>query len=216
MKRLLLDTNIYGLLAADRTFHSIHQALQQQKNDIHVYGFSLIRKELKAAPKVLIDGVNVRASLLRAYDSVIVKEYSLSGEYKRIAEEYYSAYLLCGGRLPQEVLFNDFLIVACASKHEIPIVVSEDNATLVSELTKKAYDLVNTKRSLPCPRFIGYTRFKESILGARFSDPVINNSNKLWILLCFFYILQWTLFLSFCCHKHSKESLIYKSYVGIS
>ncbi len=80
------------------------------------------------------------------------------------------------------ILVSDFLIVACASVKEIPVVVSEDNHTLASELAIKAYILVNQHRNVPKPQFI---RYKESLL-RRGSDPLINSSQKFGIFLSFF------------------------------
>ena len=69
MKRLLLDTNIYGLLFADVDFHLIHSRLEQNKDELMIYGFDVIRKELKQAPKKVIKKVNIQASK-KAYQEV--------------------------------------------------------------------------------------------------------------------------------------------------
>jgi len=214
MNRLLLDTNIYGLLMADKDFHLLHTKIENIKEDLKIYGFSIIRSELKQAPKETIQGVNIRASLLRAYSSFIVKEYELQDDLKGIAEDYHKTYLEFGGSLPKDKLFNDFLIVACSSVKDISVVVSEDNATLASEIAKKAYRAVNKKRNIAFPNFTGYEDFKKIVLGASLPDPIIKNSNKLGILLGFFNIFPgiYFVFNNFIFHTMNWENL----YINVS
>ena len=128
-----------------------------------------------------------------------------------LADAYYFAYVKAGGRLPREKLFNDFLIVACASVHGIDIVISEDNATLASELSLLAYQKVNHEQKLSFPQFIKYEEFKH-IIRTSFPNPVINSSDKFGIFLGIFYIFPRVNF-CFSLHNLLKESLIYKSFV---
>ena len=111
----------------------------------------------------------------------------------------------------EEDIYNDLLIVACASIKNITVVVSEDNATLANEWFKKAYGIVNKKRGILLPRFIKYKEFKTLLGGTGFSDPLIDSSNKLGILLSFLYIFKGV-FLLF--HTLSLEKLIYKDFVS--
>jgi len=215
MRRLLLDTNIYGLLMADKNFHILHSGLEEKKEGLRIYGFDVIRKELKQAPRITIKGVNIQASLLRAYSSFTVKEYTLEKEFEKIADDYYEHYGRLGGSSPKKKLFNDFLIIACASVKNISIVVSEDNATMLNEIALKAYETVNKNRGIGFPEFIGYENFREMILRTGFSDPLIDNSNKLRVFLSFFNIFPRINFIldSFIFHRRLKENLIYKSFV---
>jgi len=209
MKKFILDTNIYGLLFTDIDFHKLHTLLGNKKEEWRVYGYDVIRKELKKAPSKTIEKVNVRASLLRAYSSFISKEYVQEEIYLEIAEDYYQQYLTAGGSLTKEKLWNDFLIVACASVKEINIVVSEDNATLASEIAKIAYKNVNSTRKIRIPDFIGYETFKNLLGGTSLSNPIINSSNKFGILLGFFHVFPFV----FAFHTILKETLIYKHFV---
>ena len=209
MKRLLLDTNIFGLLFADSDFHVLHHLLEEQREELYIYGLNLIRQELKKAPGKVVGGVNVRARLLRAYSSFICEEYIVDNRVKDIAEKYFSVYTTFGGGFTKEKLWNDFLIVACASVKDIAIVVSEDNATMLNELAKKSYTETNVKEKLRLPVFIGYKLFKKELLGSGFSNPLINSPQKFWIFLGFFNILP----LVFLFHSILKESLIYKDFV---
>jgi len=209
MKRLMLDTNIFGLLVSDKDFHRMHSILENNKEELKIYGLNLIRQELKGAPRIVIAGINIQASLLRAYSSFTSNEYIIDERLKTIAEEYFKTYLNLGGGFTKEKLWNDFLIVACASVKDINIVVSEDNATMLNEIAKKSYELINKKEGLKLPGFIGYKLFKKEILGTSLPDPLINSSNKLGIFLGFFNVLPFI----FSFHISLKESLIYKSFV---
>ena len=214
MNRQLLDTNIYGLLVVDKDFHLLHSKLEElkQSKELLVYGFDVIKKELKAAPRKKIAGINPQATLLRAYSSFTFREYAIEYDFQKIAEEYYSAYVKLGGGLPKSELINDFLIVACASRKCINIVVSEDNATMLSELSRKAYLKVNQQMNISLPAFTGYEKFKKYLLGAGLPNPIIDNSNKLGIFLSIFNIFPLIHF-GFFVHKLMKEKHIYKHFV---
>lgn len=211
MKRLLLDTNIYGLLTVDPDLHLLHQEFESKKTELKIYGFSIIRKELKKVPKKVINGINVQASLLRTYSYFVAKEYEIENKLKSIADEYYLAYLSQGGSLTKEDIYNDFLIVACASVKDINLVVSEDNATLSSEMFKKVYTEVNLNNNISLPVFIKYKHFKELLLRTAFPDPLINKPNKFGVFLGLFNLLEGILLLF---HKLSQEKLIYKFIVA--
>lgn len=212
MERVLPDTNIYGLLTVDSDLHLLHKSLEFKKNEITIIGFSIIRRELKKVPKKIIDGINIQASLLRTYTYFISKEYEMENSLAELAEEYYKAYALLGGNMVKEDIYNDLLIVACASIKNITVVVSEDNATLANEWFKKAYIIVNKKRGILLPQFIKYKEFKTLLRGAGFSNPLIDSSNKFWIFLSFLYIFKWILAFGF--HTLLQEKLIYKDFVS--
>lgn len=65
-QRILLDTNIYGLLLEDKEFFNIFTSLIS--TSFIIYGSPLIRKELRDLNK------NLRNYLLQTYDSLITKE----------------------------------------------------------------------------------------------------------------------------------------------
>lgn len=218
MNHLLLDTNIYGLLITDKDFHDLHSKLEafKQTKQLLVYGLDVIRGELKASPRQKIGGINLQATLLRAYSSFTIKEYTLEDRFQEVADEYYRAYTQLGGNLPKNELNTDFLIVACASWKCINVVVSEDNATMLSELSINAYKKVNQQKNLHFPEFIGYQKFKTILMGTgtRFSDPFINSSNKFRILLSFLYIFPFIYF-GFLFHTYTERKHIYKRFALI-
>lgn len=205
----LLDSNIYGLIIAGKELHLLHSMLVNNKSSFRIYGFSVIRKELKKAPRVNVGGVNIQASLLRAYSSFIVREYDLDEKIGSLAEEYYLQYKKDGGGFTKEKLLNDFLIVACASLKAVHIVVSEDNSTMLNEIALKSYQKTNKEKDINRPVFIGYNEFRKR-LGAGFSDPFINYPNKFWIFLCLLNILP---LVHFWFHFSTKQNIIYKDFV---
>ena len=163
MKRLLLDTNIYGLLAGDPEASFLIELCELKKEHFLVYGFSLIRKELReTSKKKTFLGRNLRVALLNLYDKItgnhilIVEPHLLLG----IAENYLTTYRLLGGNFSKNELLKDFIIVACASKKGMDIVVSQDDATMLSDLALRAYTIVNTNLQLNNPKFLDYNEFK--------------------------------------------------------
>lgn len=159
MRRLLLDTNIYGLMAADPLLTKLKELHTNKKNDIIIYGFPLIRRELRATPKTkLYQGRNLRVTLLSIYDEFVgrhtlnVKENVLAV----IAEKYYNVYKELGGSKPKTEMFNDYLVVACASKFGMDIMVSNDDASMLSEISLKTYTVVNQVLKLKNPEFMDY------------------------------------------------------------
>jgi len=162
MKRLLLDTNIYGEMIFDSNFLKLEEGL---KNRFVVHGFRIIREELRDLPKSSrIQGRNLRIGLLHIYDEVTKKEYPLTEEIKKLSEDYYKIYHQLGSIHPYDKMCNDFLIVACATLNQIDLVVSEDNKTLLVENALRAYELVNKQLNKRTPDFIGYLELRRLLL----------------------------------------------------
>lgn len=165
MKRVILDTNIYGFILDIDEPDMIEESIA--KSDIMIYGMRVIRKELRDAPKksTIYDRSrkavrNLRNSLLALYDTVTKKEYDTSEKMNALAEEYYTAYMEAGGKEKWEDMENDFIIIACASIYNLDIVVSEDNETMLSDDALKAYRIVNAPRKYRVPEFISYSKFR--------------------------------------------------------
>ena len=162
MKRLLLDTSIYGEIIFDGDGKRLADGL---KGKVVVHGFKIVRDELRQTPKSIIyDGNKIRLNLLSVYDDIIKKSYELNKEIKELAEEYYKIYKELGGNKGREDMSNDLLIVACASINSIDIVASEDNKTLLSENALKAYKVVNEINNVRNPTFIGYLKLKRWLI----------------------------------------------------
>ena len=70
MKRVIMDTNVYGLIVVDLDRNKVKEALKKGLRVI-VYGMPLIRKELRDTPKnIRAEGANLRNYLLSLYDEV--------------------------------------------------------------------------------------------------------------------------------------------------
>ncbi len=70
MLRVIMDTNIYGRLVEEENFREIATKIKNDP-DFKVYGFGLIRKELRDTPKTSKLGrFSRRNLLLRAYRKI--------------------------------------------------------------------------------------------------------------------------------------------------
>ena len=160
MKRVLLDTNIYGLIVLDKDRLRITEKLSQGSG-IKIYGSSAIRKELRDTPKGIISGINLRNDLLRLFDYLVGKRnYETTQEMNKMAGDYLAVYRKLGGKTQTNEIINDFLIVACATLHNLDIIVSEDRRTMLSDFAMKSYDIVNPISKRRTPAFIPYDKFK--------------------------------------------------------
>ena len=70
MLRVIFDSNIYGLLARGNNINIITEKIIKDREFI-VYGYQLIRKELRSTPKYLKLGkFSQRNTLLGLYDKI--------------------------------------------------------------------------------------------------------------------------------------------------
>lgn len=162
MKKLLPDTNIYGLLVADPERRELHEKIHH--SSLLFFGFEIVRKELRDTPKnIRFLDKNLRIDLLSIYDDLVKKSYPLEERMVQLAEDYFTAYRSLGGSISKIKIMNDFLIVACATIKVMDLVVSDDAHSLLTENALKAYQLVNTVKRLHLPTFIRYGEFKELV-----------------------------------------------------
>ncbi|MBS3169277.1 hypothetical protein J4210_02230 [Candidatus Woesearchaeota archaeon] len=162
MKRLLLDTNIYGEMIFDAEYNLLKENIAKK---VVVHGFKVVREELRDVPRSSrISGRNLRVALLHIYDEMVKKSYVDDSTIKDLAEKYYIQYKKNGGNHSRDKMTADFSVVACATIHQIDIVVSEDNKTMLIETAIKAYNLINKSLQKRTPNFIGYLEFKRLLL----------------------------------------------------
>ena len=161
MKRVILDTNIYGRMIERKEEEKVQRALEKRK-DVIIYGFDVVRKELRdLSGQTLIGRKKLRILLLVLYDKLAKAHiYFTTSLVTRLAEDYHFAYRQIGGNKPKDKIFNDFLIVACASVHELDIAVSDDNKSMLSNEAINAYKIINNMRKYRMPEFIGYEKFR--------------------------------------------------------
>ena len=164
MKRVLLDTNIYGLIVVDTERDDIHDSIHKNKDSLLIYGFSIIRKELRDVPKrIKQKGRKLRIDLLNTYDEFVKKNYSVNKKTSTLAEDYFELYRRLGGSITKNKILNVFLIVDCATLHNLDIVVSEDKHSLIIDNALQAYKIVNKNRKLKLHKFISYENFKNEL-----------------------------------------------------
>ena len=160
MKRIILDTNIYGKIIEKMDIDFVLNHLP--KSNIIIYGTDIIRKELRDTPKEKImiaenKKIKIRLLLLTVYD-FIVKSHQLktTDAVKELAETYYISYKKFEGFKSREEIINDFMIVSTATVNKLDIVYSEDNKTMLSEAAVNSYELVNRIKELKTPIFKSY------------------------------------------------------------
>lgn len=167
MKRVILDTNIYGEIIR---FEDTQFMLDNiPKSGLMVYGTRLIRKELRDTPrqKVIVAEEKkrkLRLLLLALYDA-IVNGHNLEEGQKAdsIANAYFLAYKEMGGIARLEEIEKDFRIISVASINSLDVIYSNDNKTLAHPLALKSYNLINAINKLKTPILKNYEEFKNDI-----------------------------------------------------
>ena len=163
MRRILLDTSIYGKLIEEP---EIIEVLNTKiPNKIIIYGNNIIRKELRDTPKyVRYAGKNLRILLLTIYSN-LVKDHELEQNklVETLAKDYQLEYRKIGGSVSSIKMRNDFLIIAIATIYQLDIVVSDDEKTMFSSISIKAYRSVNKSYGLKDPEFVPYRIFKKNL-----------------------------------------------------
>jgi len=213
-KKYLLDANIYGEMVIDKELRQIRDNFEALKKEILVYGInSVIRKELRNTPKkIRIEGKNLRNFLLILYDS-FTKDHQLAitEDLNKIADAYYTKYRELGGSKSKSEMTNDFLIVACASKNGMNIIVSQDEKSMRMENAVKAYKIIDDINKFRTPEFIAYEDFKK-ILRSK-PNKFIGSPDKVWVFLLFFNLLNCLIQVNlsfFPFHNSIAVSQIYK------
>ena len=166
MKRIILDTNIFGLLSKDPERLEVVE-IMKTKSKMTIYGFKVIRNELRDVPKsIKIQQRSLRIDLLNLYDSIVENHLlDFNNQVIKIAENYYKAFREFRGSKPKEEIINDFMIVSAASLNNLDIVVSNDEKSMSNENALRAYNLINSVINKRTPKFILYNQFKKLLRG---------------------------------------------------
>src|SRR3989338_1933374 len=159
MKRVIFDTNIYGHLLQEKDIEKLQKAIRENK-ELTVYGYTPIRKEIRAIPKITQLSRKTRNALLALYDQITSDHFLQDSEQiSNLAECYSKRYKELGGTYSFETNIKiDFMVVACASIYGLDIVYSNDSRTLVSKIAVMAYGGVNTTVKLRTPCFYDYKK----------------------------------------------------------
>lgn len=128
------------------------------------------------------------------------------------ANIYDMAYRHFGGSKTKDSVFNDFLIVACASFNDMDVVVSEDEKTMLAENAIQAYRFVNDLNKKRTPRFIGYKGFKSELRSCS-SNKFVGSPDKLRVLLVLLDFLHQLVKINlFLFHMPVSENSAIKSF----
>lgn len=161
MKKVILDTNIYGKMVIDDELDEIKKLIKEK---VVIYGADVVRKEIRKAPRWTAKYPrNLKMDLLRLYDSLVRHTIQTTPEIIELAGKYYVAYASLGGKMPQNRIRNDLIVVACASMKGLDIVISEDTGTMLGRDFWKIYNVVNKIVKKRSPGFLGYEEFKTVI-----------------------------------------------------
>lgn len=172
MKRIMPDTNVYELILKNIEMEDLRIALEKRR--VIFYGVDIIRKELRSISKerketVKNKLVKLRTTLISIYDLIVQNhQYTADSKTNNLADNYFVAYSVLGGRIPKDRIISDFKIVASASIHNIDILVSEDNKTMLLPESIRAYSSVNSIHNFRNPKFIGFEEFRKLIRGVSF------------------------------------------------
>lgn len=156
-RRVLLDTNIYGLLIERRESEIFVKGYESKR--FIFYGFDLVREELRnISTTKRLGKSSLRQLVLEFYDGIIRQHhYPRTILIEQIAKEYLQEYR---GGISKQSLWSDFQIVACASVHGLDLLVSADDHSMLSTLAREAYKKVNEKHALKTPFFYSLEKFK--------------------------------------------------------
>jgi len=166
MLKVIFDTNIYGLLLKEKDVAEIEEKIRLEK-DFIVYGYVLVRKELRDIPKVTKLSKKTRILLLSMYDRITGNHlFQNSAKITNLAKKYYDYYRYQGGIYGWDTNIRiDFMLVACASLHGLDIIYSADDRTLLSKKALKSYKHINIKENLRTPEFLDYVSLLRKFRG---------------------------------------------------
>jgi len=165
MLRVIFDTNIYGLIAEDEKGTAIAEKIFNDKEFI-VYGFQIIRKELRDTPKgEKLGKLNKRNYLLHLYDELTKGRYlNDSIQINKLALKFYNSFRQFGGIKTWQDIKNDFTIVACAHFYKLELIISDDSRTLLSKPALKAFKHISIKEGLWSPSFWKYSELRSKYI----------------------------------------------------
>ena len=163
MLRLILDTNIYSFIAEDKKVKEITTRMKDNR-DLKVYGYKLIKEEIKSIPKKKqFQDHKYRTLLINLYNNLIKEQYNESSNITKLAELYYKEFQKLSGKRSFNDLRVDFEIVACATIHNLDVIVSSDEKTLKGNIALQAYKNVNVRNKLRMPTFYNFEDLKKAI-----------------------------------------------------
>ncbi len=155
MNIILLDTNIYGLALEKKDVANILIFLANEKlkpkKDYIVLGSEIINNEINANPHR-----EARTRLNELYQVVMSGEIKLTGNVKSLSLEYLNE---CKNR-HLKITLEDCQIVASGCLANVNFIVTDNRKTMMNPKSVEVFTLVNEKKRLRTPKFIGYEMLK--------------------------------------------------------
>lgn len=164
IRRVILDTNVFEKIIEYEERGLLKKKIKRRRDRIIIYGIrNVIRKELREVPsRVKVRKAQLRLALLSVYDDLIGEhELNIVPVARFLAKSYFEEYRRNRGSQGWKKMENDFLIVACATINHLDIVVSEDEATMLSKPALRAYEIVNRENNYEVPEFLSYEKFRK-------------------------------------------------------
>lgn len=163
MKRILLDTSVYGELAEDKdTANSLAKLVP---NIFIIYGNKVIRNELRETPKnKKYKDRSMRILLLNIFDS-LTRDHNLKHNklIDTLSKDYFIEYKKQGGSLSNEAMRKDLIIIATVTIYKLEVIISSDERSMLSNKALRAYRKVNKEYGLTDPIFKNYKKFKHEV-----------------------------------------------------
>lgn len=161
MKILLLDTNIYGLALEKKEIASIlvffANEKQKSEKEYTVLGFEIINEEINANPHR-----EARSRLNELYQVVISGEIKLTDKVKLLALEYFNE---CKSK-HVKITLEDCQIVASSCAANVDFIVTDNRKTMMNPKAIEVFTLIDKKKGLRTPKFIGLETLKSFLLSS--------------------------------------------------
>ena len=139
-----------------------------KRDDIMIYGFDIIRKELRSTPKkATLKNKKLRILLLALYDSFVKKknhDLKINPLIEKLSKDYFGEYKRLKGNFSSKEMRSDLIIIATATIYQLDIIISNDERTMLSPICLKVYKKVNKKYGLKDPIFKRYSSFKKELM----------------------------------------------------
>lgn len=148
MKRVILDTSVYGELIKE--IDVVDKLVKLVPTRYVLYGTSIIRNELR--------DLSIEARFEGNHHNL-----DITSIIEIIASEFYKKYRANGGSRSLREMIDDFRIIACASFYGLDVVISHDEKSMLCNESIRAYNIVCEEFNLAVPEFIPYRSFKGMI-----------------------------------------------------
>ena len=147
MKRILLDTNIYGWALEKQGIADLLAffAEKKQTKEIFVLGSEIINKEINANPYR-----EARERMKELYQAVISGEIRLTESVESLANIYFN---VCEEKRIK-ITLEDCGIVSSASLAGVDVIITDNRSTMSNAKSIEIFDSINRKRKLKHFKFM--------------------------------------------------------------